>query len=93
MQSNGEESPLDILPKLDGFEDSIHRTYSKFTQLKSGEFYISAIDYNATFKLLGIKETKQMLLSMLMKIDSQAVGFRYEFDKNKNKSENVIKKK
>lgn len=87
MRERGEESPLDVYPVLDAFEESIYRQYNSAHQLKSTEHFISGEDYLAFFILTGVNETRSMLLRLLMAIDREATLYRSQVAKKKQEYE------
>lgn len=92
MHERGEESPIDIYPELDEFEELVYKRYNLISQMKSGEGLISSIDYLASSILLDMEQNIKMLLPIFIKIDYESVKFSQANNKRLQELEQTKKK-
>jgi len=92
MYRNGEESPIDIYPKLDRFEELVCKRFLMISQMRSGEGLITASDYLASFKLLNMWKNVHILLPIFIKVDKETTKFN-QANKKRLQEKEVAKKK
>lgn len=94
MQQSGEESPLDIYPKLDQFETTVCNRFIQISRMRSGEGLITAQDYLASFQLFGMEDSYKPLLPIFLLVDVEVTSFSQEQREKKREAKaNMAKSK
>ena len=80
LHEQGEETPLDTFPELDGLEEWVYSTFNRLKRMSRIDDYIPISDYKSYFELYPAPINVYTLLDILMIVDHEILVFKQKLN-------------